>query len=88
MTTYYKTVGISLSDINILGAFAYTPPKPDKIKSCYEYYTKTGRFDRSIIVDENNVLRDGYVAYLIARMMGLSNIKVVKAIEREQAKIL
>jgi hypothetical protein len=67
---------VNLSDIHISYAFWKTPPKPEKINTCYAYYREHGKFDRDIVIDEKGTLRDGYVAYLVARMMNITSVWV------------
>ncbi len=71
-----ETKIIKLSEINISNAFWRTPPKPSKIANCYEYFLKHRRFDRDIMVDEKMTLFDGYVAYMVAKMVGCQTVRV------------
>ena len=52
--------------IEISGAFKRCPPKKEKYHTKLINYIATKKLD-PIIVDENNVLVDGYCSYLIAK---------------------
>ena len=53
-----------LSEVVIKGM---SPVKENKLKTYEEYYDRKHTFAHGIVVDENNVLRDGYATYLIAK---------------------
>lgn len=59
---------VLLKDIVIQDTFKNSKPDPNKIKTKIEYYNQHGRFDKKIVVNEQNVLVDGYITYLIAKM--------------------
>ena len=71
-----ETKIVKLSDINIKTSFWLNPPRPSKINACYSYYLMHHNFDRDIIVDRKMTLQDGYVAYLVAKMMGCTTVYV------------
>ena len=54
-----------LSEIKIPEEFKNSTPNVNKYFKCDKYYMETGRQDRYLIVDENNVLMDGYIMYLV-----------------------
>ena len=68
---------IPLSDIIISEGFQKQNPKVGKISRCYDYLLKNGKFDRDIILNKNGVLKDGYCAFLICRMVGVKDVEVV-----------
>ena len=68
---------IPLSDIIISEEFQQHYPATSKITKCYDRLLKNGKFDREITLDENNVLTDGYVPYLICRMVGVETVEAV-----------
>jgi len=70
---------IDLKDIQISSCFKSTMPNTDKIKECYDFYKKNNKLDRDIIIDKNNVLVDGYVGYLVCKMLSKENIRVLIA---------
>ena len=56
---------MKLSDIKISEAFANTTPSEEKINKCRYNWRMYGKQDRFIVVNNNNVLIDGYVMYLV-----------------------
>ena len=67
---------MQLSDIRITRAFSSTMPKSHKMAQCYDYYCEHGRLDRDIVIDSNDYLKDGYVAYLVCKMLGKESVDV------------
>ncbi|WP_143322622.1 hypothetical protein [Clostridium sp. HBUAS56010] len=67
---------ISLSKIKILPTMLSHPPKPYKIAQRYTYYLRNREFQSPIILDHNYNLIDGYITYLIAKMMGCKAVEV------------
>lgn len=61
---------MKLSEIKIPTDFESSKPNTSKYLKCENYYNKTGNQDRYIIVDENNVLVDGYIMYLVLKNNG------------------
>ena len=53
-----------LSEVVIKGM---SPVTEEKLKAYEEYYDRKKTFAHGIVVDENNILRDGYATYLIAK---------------------
>lgn len=47
----------------------YVKPNAIKMNIRYEYYLANKKYLVPIIVDENNVLVDGYTSYLIAKQI-------------------
>lgn len=74
----FKTKTVKVSEIKIPNRFETTYPLTNKIAECYEHYRKHEFFDRAIIVDKSGMLLDGYVAYLVARMLGIEQVKAVR----------
>lgn len=66
---------IDLSHINIPPSFAATVPNPYKVYKCVDYFKKTGRLDCEIIIDKDNVLVDGYIRYLVAKMFNIKKVR-------------
>lgn len=56
---------MNLSEIKILESFESNVPSLYKYEKCCRYYKETGNQDRYIVVNENNVLVDGYIMYLV-----------------------
>lgn len=66
-----STYGVwKINDIIIPVKFLLHPPAPHKITLCNNFYKNHGYLDRQIVIDENNVLVDGYVGYIILRQQG------------------
>lgn len=68
---------IKIEDIVIQDSFKSSPPSTYKIAKCYGCYRKNKVFDRDIIINKDNVLTDGYVAYLVAKMFDIKTLSVV-----------
>ena len=58
---------MKLSEIMIPESFEISKPNTSKYIKCEKYYNETGSQDRYIVVDENNVLVDGYIMYLVLK---------------------
>lgn len=58
---------MKLSEIKIPTDFESGTPNASKYEKCENYYNKTGNQDRYIVVDEKNVLVDGYIMYLVLK---------------------
>jgi hypothetical protein len=64
---------VSIDDIIITNKFRNTNPKETKVnRECNKYKTN-GKFEKPIILDNNNVLTDGYSRYLALRKLGIQN---------------
>lgn len=60
-----KRIQIHMSDIIIPEDFKKTKPSKKKMVQCREFDCKNGYIDKDIIVNEYNILRDGYIRYLV-----------------------
>ena len=58
---------MKLSEIKIPTDFESSTPNASKYEKCENYYNKTGNQDRYIVLDEKNVLVDGYIMYLVLK---------------------
>jgi hypothetical protein len=67
---------LSLSKIIIPSEMLSHPPRADNLASKYTYYIRTGNFLSPITIDKKNILIDGYITYLIAKMMGYKTVEV------------
>lgn len=65
-----------LENIIIPESFKRTPPKRNKIYACQRFYETYGKMDRDIYIDQENVLINGYAAYLVYKQAGIEKIKV------------
>jgi len=70
-------INIRVDDINIQDSFKESKPSVDKIQNKLEYYKVNNKFEKNIVVNKNNILQDGYINYLICRMLGIEVVKVV-----------
>jgi len=68
---------VPLRDIVIPRVFAGSLPTSSKISNCYKHYRRYGTLNRDIVLDTNNKLCDGHVAFLIARMVGMREVEVL-----------
>lgn len=67
---------VNLSDIKIPVKFARTTVHDDKIAKRLEEFESTGEFNTRVIVRaSNNMLADGYSAYLAANRLGRNTIR-------------
>ena len=60
-------MNMRLSEIKISADFESSIPNTYIYNKCENYYNKTGNQDRYIVVDEKNVLVDGYIMYLVLK---------------------
>ena len=65
-----------VSDIIIKDAFLETTPSKNKMDRCRKFYNKYGKLDKNILVNENNVLLDGYIRYLILKENNVDTAEV------------
>ena len=66
----------SLKDIIISEDFRKTEPAAWKMQLRADYYESTGELPAGIIINNENVLIDGYTIYLTAAKYGLSSVPV------------
>lgn len=64
-------MNMRLSEIKISADFESSIPNTYKYNKCENYYNKTWNQDRYIVVDEKNVLVDGYIMYLVLKNNGV-----------------
>lgn len=62
---------MNLSEIKIPEYFESSVPSLYKYEKCCRYYKETGNQDRYIVVNENNILLDGYIMYLVLKSHGV-----------------
>lgn len=68
---------VKMKDILIDPSFQKTRPIPEKIMQCYDTYKTTGKFGKNIFVSPNLVIKDGYVAYLVADYENVEEVDVI-----------
>ena len=66
---------VQLEDIIISEGFKTSNPSSEKIKKKLDLYNQNGEFDKCVVIDKNNVLVDGYITYLIAKMFDIKTLK-------------
>lgn len=62
--------------IKIPRYFNHSIPDENKMNDCRDFYRKYHRIDRDIVVDEDMVLQDGYIGYLILIENGVEYLSV------------
>lgn len=67
---------MKMEDIKISKAFAATTPRVKKIEERKMEYLKTGRQNKCITINKNNVLVDGYAMYLALNNLGVEDVEV------------
>lgn len=67
---------ISISDIIIPDIFKETQPSIDKIQTKLEYYKANNKFEKDIVIGKERVLKDGYINYLICKLLNIDFVKV------------
>ena len=72
-----ETIFINVSDINIQESFKNTPPAIEKIQDRLEYYKANNKFNKEIIINKDNILLDGYITYLICKLLNIDVAKVI-----------
>lgn len=73
-----KSINLSIDDIVIPDRFKKTMPSQYKIAQRMHALRTSGSFDREIIVDENNILLDGYTVYLVCKMLSITGIRCIR----------
>lgn len=68
---------VPFKNVFVTGAFKCSNPAPKKIMDCYTNYLNTKEFDREIEVTKNIVIKDGYVAYIVAQFLGVNELRVL-----------
>lgn len=68
---------VKISDIIIPRAFAASIPNTEKVSRCRRFYNENGRLDREIVVNNHNVLRDGYIGLLVLIENGVTEVDVI-----------
>lgn len=71
------THDIKLADITIPDYMARHSPCDALLSKRFLEYYHTTQFNTKVVVDENGVLKDGYSAYLVAKLLGLSVISAM-----------
>lgn len=69
---------IKLSEIVISSAFAASVPSEQKVQKYKSRFAKTGKQSRYLVLDNENVLVDGYIQYLILKENNVEEAKYVR----------
>lgn len=67
---------IKLKDIKVPHYFKEVSQK--KLNERIQYFEKYGEFKTPLVVNQENVIIDGYTTYLVAQIYGLNKINAVK----------
>jgi hypothetical protein len=68
---------IDLEEIIIQDSFRENKPSIDKIAERLEQYKTKGKFNSYIVINKDNILIDGYINYLICKMLDKDEVKVI-----------
>lgn len=69
---------INVSDIKIRQAFKNSKINLDKMCAKEEFFIENGYFLDKIILNQNNLLLDGYYSYLIAKKYNIRKVDIVR----------
>lgn len=72
-----EKIYINICEIEIQDSFKETRPSLDKIQEKLSYYKNNNKFNKNITIDQNKVLQDGYITYLICKMLNIETVRVV-----------
>lgn len=67
-----------LEDIKITSAFENTTPNAEKVEKYRQYWIENNKQLKPILVDYNNILRDGYIQYLILKENGIEDAFIIR----------
>ena len=69
---------IKLSEIVISSSFAESVPSEQKVQKYKSRFAKTGKQSKYLVLDNENVLVDGYIQYLILKENNVEEAKYVR----------
>ncbi|MBQ4523454.1 MAG: hypothetical protein IJA10_10975 [Lachnospiraceae bacterium] len=69
---------VKLSEIKITKVFKNTTPNSERMQKCREYYEENKKQERPILLDYKNILRDGYIQYLILKENGVEEATIMR----------
>lgn len=87
-TDDYRIDKIKVSNILVTGAFKQTPPKQEKIDKFVKEYNENKRLSKYIIVNDQNILIDGYGRYLAYVDLQLDEIEVIRSNTKIEQKLV
>lgn len=62
---------IKLDEIIIPNKMSQSVPSKEKVSKARKYFITFGKIDKPIVIDENKVLIDGYIRYLVLNGFGV-----------------
>lgn len=72
-----EKVRLKVDDIVIQDLFKQAHPSTNKIQSKLNYYSIKKKFDKPIIVNSQKELTDGYVNYLLCKLLNINTVEVI-----------
>lgn len=75
---------IKINNIIIPNKFLKSNPSKNKIQFIMEYYNKYNKLDKPIVINEENILVNNYIRYLVAKEKGLEEIPYLLEKEYEE----
>ncbi len=67
----------NLEDIIIPEEFNGTTPSVNKIQERLSYYKENNKFEKYIVVNREMVLQDGYITYLLCKLLNIDYTNVI-----------
>ena len=67
---------VKIKNINV--PYNFIEPKKEKLWERKQYYEKYGYFKSPIVLNENNLLINGYITYLLALNLGYEYITILR----------
>jgi len=74
-----EKISINIADIIIQDSFSQ--PSIEKISDRLNYYKEHGKFEKDITINKEKILLDGYITYLLCKLLNISS--PVRAIVEE-----
>jgi hypothetical protein len=65
---------IDVQSVVVPKSFKFSNPSTEKISKRIHEYRTTGKFITKIVVGEDGTLKDGYTAYLVAKMLDIPTL--------------
>ena len=72
-----ERIWVNINDIIIPEDFKETQPSIDKIQARLEYYKINNKFNNEIAINKVNILQDGYITYLLCKLLNIKTIKTI-----------
>jgi excinuclease UvrABC ATPase subunit len=70
-------IHMAVEDIIIPEEFKLTTPSLDKIQERLDYYKENNKFEKYIVINRDMVLQDGYITYLLCKLLNINYVNVV-----------